>query len=79
MTQHRHGRGGQDGTGTWLSYGEDSWAPGHAPGVSQRGRKDEGDRRKWPPDPEGGSEKVGGSKEKGKVLGATFSHTRGPD
>lgn len=28
---------------TRLNYGEDSWAPGNGPGVSQRGRKDEED------------------------------------
>lgn len=61
-----------DGTETEPSYGEGSWAPGNALGVSKRGRKDR-DRRQT--GQEGGPEEVEGGKEKGKGLGATFPHT----
>lgn len=81
VTQCRLGRGGQ-GPG-WHKDMAELWGgllgSRKCLGVRKRGRKDEGDREaEWPPDQEGGLEEVGG-KEKGKGLGATFSHTRGPD
>lgn len=64
----------------WYSCGEGSWAPGSAPGVTEGGRKDEGDREaEWPPGQERGPEEGEGGKEKGRGLGTTFSHTRCPD
>lgn len=60
-----------DGTDTGPSYGEGSWAPGNAPDVSKRGRKDR-DRRQT--GQEGGPEEVERGKEKGKGLGAPFPH-----
>lgn len=49
--------------------------------VSQRGRKDGGEReaKKGLQTRRGGLEEVEGRKEQGKVLGSTLSHEGGPD
>lgn len=65
---------------TWLSCGEDSWAPGVGTcqpegqkGWRRKGGKNSLQTRR------GGSEEAEGRKEQGKVLGSTLSHVGGPD